>query len=123
MPAQPLAGAARMRHVSNERAPVLFKSPILRVTVNNEVRHAARKKMFSRQLRNGHMIHKDAGKRKLRTAKTEIHSGLSCLHNEIGQIIARPQPCQNAIPFPTPRNYFLSRRVWAEMPALLLRIL
>src|SRR5580658_1375600 len=54
-------------------------------------------------------------------AVAKIHRGFFGLDNKFGQIIARAEPGQDAIAFPSPGDDFLAGEIGGEMPMALLR--
>ena len=66
------------------------------------------------------MIFQHARKFQVRSAEAEIHRGFLGVLDELSQIVAFPEPRENAVPVPTPRDDLLTREVGGEMPAVFL---
>ena len=78
--------------------------------------------MVGDELRRMGVVFQHAGKFQLQPAQAEIHRGPSGGLDKFGQVVAGPQPGQNAIALPSPRNDFFPREVGIQMPAVFLGI-
>src|SRR5437870_5694572 len=90
--------------------PALIVRPVRRVTVKNKLVKTARKKMFGHHLRRVRMVLQHARKMQLRPSETEIHRGFVFPFYELGQLVPRAEPRQNAISLPAPGNDLLARQ-------------
>ena len=79
--------------------------------------------MIRHQLRCGSLIRQDARKWQLPPPVTEIHRRQVRFADELRKVISRGEPCQDAVPLPSPRDGFLTGGVRAQVPSGLQRIL
>ncbi len=68
------------------------------------------------------VVFKHPGELQMRPAKTEIHRGLARLPDKFRQVVARPQPGENTIALPAPRNDLFAGEIGGKMPLMLQRI-
>ena len=60
--------------------------------------------MFRRHLRGVGVVLQHAGKAQVRPAETEIHRRLGRVFDKLRQVVARPQPGQDAVTLLSPRE-------------------
>ena len=97
-----------------------FVRPVIRIAVEHEIAKAAREKMFRHDFGRVRVIFEHARELQMRPSETEIDRGFLCVADELGQVIARSQPRENALTVPAPRNDFLTGEVRGKMPVMFL---
>ena len=61
-------------------------------------------------------------KRQVRPAEAEVHRGQLRLNDELGEVVARAEPREDAVALPAPRDELLARVVRREVPVVFLRV-
>ena len=123
VPAQPFAVVARLLERGHESLAPLFQSPVFRVAVIKIMPESPRQKMVGHQLAAVRVVNQHTRKGQVRTAPAEINRRLAGLLNEIRQIIALPQPGQDAVALPAPRDELLTGVNGREVPVVFAGIL
>src|SRR5262245_46659213 len=104
MPPQPHAGVSRTFERLDNALPALFVRPIVRVAIKHEVRKTARKKMLRDEFGGMRMVFEHSWESEVRPAKAEIHRRPFGAFDKLCEIVPCPEPGQDPVAFPTPRN-------------------
>lgn len=72
--------------------------------------------------RNFFVVLKDTRQAQVRSTEAEVDRWLSGAHDELGEIIAGTEPCENSLTFPAPWDNLFASDVGAEMPPMFLGV-